>query len=574
MAEAITQLPWFSSAAYSEETAHWLVMQVLVDLARFAHRPHVIALLDQRWIQAGGFTGREREILKQLAPIAGSREAFIDAIHRSAWLEDGVDGSEFGVLRVLIEIADLDQTAAIRILGFPFLDTVDPGDEGHLANLRQVAHSSTEVLRALLDKSWVQHPIERDELTNIGGVQILINLSALARASEVMALRLAKSNLLDETPLPSAFELTGVLSSMARNQQILFDSIMSKPWAEDIFDDDRIWMLIGLYIIGQDNEDTAVRIINSPFLDTVEPIDPHIVNALYELHQWVSPAAFEQAMTHPAIGGDVTAGFAEVISIMGRVGQARPQLFDQMLDPSRVLVEQRTIVLPLMGELTLTIVRTRPGAEASMDRLEATVRMVEEFMGVPFPRDYLVVLYDEGSEDGVVVPGISFRDSIVLGAYQDDIVDRSPGTRAHEVAHTYFGSATPWFTPEWLNEGVATIIQRLGDGSLPDRLEPNRPLCTEVETIAEFDYLYATDRGVLRGTNCHYSFGEHLFVDLYNTLGETAFRQGLGELYRMIRSPSLIRGDEVAEAFKANSPDQSAAIDGIVERWYGSRASN
>ena len=147
---------------------------------------------------------------------------------------------------------------------------------------------------------------------------------------------------------------------MANAQETLFDSIMSKP-----------------------------------FLDTVEPIDVHIVDTLRKLHAYVSPEAFEQAMAHPAIGGDATGGFAEVLAMMEWVGQARPHLFEQMLDPSRVLIEQRTVVLPLKGELTLTIVRTRPGAEASMDRLEATVQMVEEFMGVPFPKDYLVVLYDE-----------------------------------------------------------------------------------------------------------------------------------------------------------------------------------
>ncbi len=535
-----------------------------------AHPSQVLALLDQSWIRAGAFTGLEREILPQLA----RHEALSDAIDEARWLEDGLDGPTFGALTELLEIADLvDETAAIRILGFPFLDTLEPGDETQLNSLRYVARSSTETLRVLLDKLWVQYPSERDELTGIDATEILVNLGALAEVSEITALRLTRSTLLDETPLAPALELTSVLRSMAQSQQTLFNAIMSKPWVEDIFDDDLIWMVIGLYIMGQDDEDTAVRVINSPFLDTVEPIDVHIVDALLKLHEYVSSEAFEQAMTHPAIGGDLTGGFAEVLAMMGWVGQARPHLLDQMLDPSRVLIEQRTVVLPLKGELTLTIVRTRPGAEASMDRLEATVRMVEEFMGVSFPRDYLVVLYDEGGEEGSV-GGISFRHFIALRLVKDDIVDHFPRLRAHEVAHRYFGSSTPWFTPEWLNEGVATIIGRLGDGALPDRLEPIYTLCSEIVTIAEFDYLYQNDRVALRGTNCHYSFGEHLFVDLYNTLGETAFRQGLRELYLMIRSPSRVGKEIVAEAFKSNSPNQSAAIDAIVERWYGSVPSN
>ena len=561
-------LPWFSSAAAFPDSAQWHVMSALVDLATIRPPAQILALLDQSWIRAGVFTGLELDILPQLALVA-DHEVF-DAIHAAGWLEGGLDAPTFAVLPPLLDIADLDEIAAMRIFALPFLDTIELDDEVQLVALRGLAHSSTEVLRVVLDKRWLQHPIE-DELSGIAGTDVLHSLSALAKVSEVMALRLAKSTFLDETPLAAALELTSGLQSMARFQETLFDSIMSKPWREDVLDDDRIWMLLDLYIIGQQvDENTAVRIINSPFLDTVEPIDRHIVHALWQLHTFVSPEAFEQAMTHPAIGGDLTAGFAEVLAMMGSVGRSSP-LFDRMLDPSKLLIEQRTVVLPLKGELTLTIVRTQPGAEASMDRLEATVRMVEEFMGVPFPIDFVTVFYDEGKEGESQSRAVNFRHFIALPAELDDIVDHSPGIRAHEIAHYYFGQ----FIPEWLAEGAATIIQRLGDGDLSDRIEPIYQLCTEVETLAEFDYLYVEDRDVLRGANCHYSLSERLFVDLYNALGETAFRQGFRELYLMTgRLRSAGNGEVVAEAFKANSPDQSATIDEIVERWYGSSTSN
>ena len=555
-------LPWFSSSVAFPNSAQGQVLSALVDLATSTHPSQVLALLDLSWIRAGVFTGLELDILPQLALVA-DHEVF-DAIHAAGWLEGGLDGPTFAVLPLLLDIASQDEVAAMRILGLPFLDTIEPDDEVQLAALRGLAHASTEVLRVVLDKPWLQHPIE-DELIGIAGTDVLHNLSALAKVSEVMALRLAKSTFLDETPLAAAWELTGRLQSMARFQETLFDSIMSKPWREDILDDDRIWMLPDLYIIGQQvDENTAVRIINSPFLDTVEPIDRHIVHSLWWLHTFASPEAFEQAMTHPAIGGQPTAGFAEVLAMMRSV---EPHLFDRMLDPSKLLIEQRTVVLPLKGELKLTIVRTRPGAEASMDRLEATVRMVEEFMDVPFPIDFVTVYYDEGKdEDGSPRRAVNFEHSIALPAEQDNIMDRSPGIRAHEVAHYYFGR----LIPEWLAEGTATIIERLGDGALPDRLDPMQALCTEVETLAEFDYLYVKDRDALRGLDCQYSLGDRLFVDLYNALGETAFRRGLRELYLMRgRLRSAGNGEVVAEAFKANAPEQSVAIDAIVERWYG-----
>ena len=102
---------------------------------------------------------------------------------------------------------------------------------------------------------------------------------------------------------------------------------------------------------------------------------------------------------------------AKVGVTLRRVMEKNPELVDVLLDPERVTLEERTINLPLAGEVQLTIIRTQPGAERTMDLLESAVRTTEEFMSAPFPKRQVTYLFEEA-----VIPsfeGINFGTHIV-----------------------------------------------------------------------------------------------------------------------------------------------------------------
>ena len=81
-------------------------------------------------------------------------------------------------------------------------------------------------------------------------------------------------------------------------------------------------------------------------------------------------------------------------------------------------------------------------------------------------------------------------------------------------------------------------------------------------------------------SDCSDSLGDRLFQDLWRGLGDSVFRQGLGNLYVMARSGALVSECEfrkydkagiceVEAAFKAAAPAEAAAIvDTVIGRWY------
>ena len=79
--------------------------------------------------------------------------------------------------------------------------------------------------------------------------------------------------------------------------------------------------------------------------------------------------------------------------------------------------------------------------------------------------------------------------------------------------------------------------------------------------------------------------GERFFLNLYNTLGEAAYRRGFRSLYLKSRgfygdfrdnSSDTCAGSDlnichVEAAFKAGASEAAAAqVDEIIDRWYGS----
>ena len=91
-----------------------------------------------------------------------------------------------------------------------------------------------------------------------------------------------------------------------------------------------------------------------------------------------------------------------IVATLYGVAETNPALIDVLLDPNNVVLEPRTVELPLSGEVVLYIIRTGPGATRSMDLLEHAVRGAEALMGIPLPINYIGLLFENA------VPG-SFR---------------------------------------------------------------------------------------------------------------------------------------------------------------------
>ena len=391
------------------------------------------------------------------------------------------------------------------------------------------------------------------------------------------------------------------------------EAIRSLPWIRDgirpgdreaaqslvhyaTVDPDLLWALLKRTWMQADTPEHLTRVLNTldnifyldpdaarliaamPFLETLQPPDLLAMESLAHL-VYADFSAFRRTMAHPRIRDGISDQEAQIVALLSGINRTNPALIEKVLDASRVSVELREVRLPLAGEVTLSIIRTRPGASRTMDLLEHAVRTAEDLMGQPFPVRYVALLFEDAV--GGSHAGTNFgTHAAILPKY--DVAGESGEPRAvgriiaHEVAHYYWNSGEIW-----LDEGAAEFI-----GAFAERartgvpLEPDNYPCGSARGIRELESRDYSQN--VAGYVCNYAVGERLFLDLHRALGEDAFRQGFRQLNALVMEPEDGAAApagiaEVRRAFAGeNGPyGRETAID-VIEHWYsgyGSRQS-
>ena len=285
------------------------------------------------------------------------------------------------------------------------------------------------------------------------------------------------------------------------------------------------------------------------------------------------PEEFQKVVNHPAIRDGITEKEAKIVATLRWTAKNNPDLIDTLLDPDKVILEEKPIDLPLAGQVLLTIIRTRPGAALTMGLLETTVHTAEGFMALPFPRRQVIYLFEEA-----VTPtffGTNFWTHIATlheVDAEDYLNDRALTHFAHEAAHYYWRSGE-----DWIDEGGASFIEAVqANASTGWPLHPQNGPCPYADSIAELKRL-DPEHSADSAFSCNYSLGERLFHDLYRVLGDTAFEAGFSRLYllRLADDPDddcegiYLDICHVAAAFKADASEETAEkVDQVIACWY------
>ena len=363
----------------------------------------------------------------------------------------------------------------------------------------------------------------------------------------------------------------------------LADRLVVKPWVQDDITADEAAVIRDLYLIARAQDEAlepatnakALQLVDMPFLESVELADAPAMESLRRL-EGNNTARFLEVMSHPVLSDGITDEEAKAVALLWGTNTYKPEYVDDLLTQSGIFVEEKTIQLPLSGEVVLAVFRHRDQVTPSIDYLEHSVTFMEEIMANPLPVNYVALFFTDAIPEHV--GGKFFRTHI--GAKPDyDLVGatrwkHTPFAIAHEVAH-YYWRGNKW---DWTDEGLAVFLATLSENRRTGfPVEARKRPCSSAATIGELEAMFSEETGT-EGSSCNYPLGEAIFLDLYHSLGEDTFSQGLRRLYLkdLHDDPTdecegtQLRICHLISAFKTNaSEDVAAKVDEVVSRRYG-----
>ena len=446
-----------------------------------------------------------------------------------------------------------------------FTDGVDDEDESWIFNAfgLMAEHNSDAAIR-IMETPWFTDGLDEHETMAVRGV------GGMANDSGAVAERVANLSWFMDGPDKTESWVINALGNVSNRDPEGVARIMDMSWFSDGLNHNEARSLVDIGNMAHDRGEAALSILAMPFMDSLEPSGGAALESL-ALVSIDSPEDFDRIISHPSIADGITDDETPRIAPLHHVIEYNSALTDELLDPNRTLVEDRMINLPLAGETRLTIVRSLPGSPGGMDALERSVRAIERYMDVPFPTNFVLLLYADALPDGS--NGLNARTNIAVHPkYDADTegvrADLAAHVVAHEVAHYYWRGG-----PVWLDEGAANLLAHIALGhEADDPVDPYNSSCAMADNIASLDPAVPTEVDDLH--NCHSALGERLFLHLRRALGEDEFQKGFNALYLSVddladievTSPRSI--EHLRDAFKFSSD----AIDNVIPRWYNDSA--
>ena len=511
------------------------------------------------WMQ-DGIDGTESEAIQSMLYIAVTSRSVVSSLLSLGWVRDGISADEAEAIDWINNMSGAEVMSSVVALGW-VQDGIDDGLEvGTIEELSYIVNDDTGLGLAVVALGWVQDGIDDiearaiDWINNIRGAQVM---------SAVVALGWVQDGI-DDLEVKTIERL----SYIGYEDTELGLSVVSLGWVRDGIEELEAKAIEELSYIAHEDAEAASRIVVMPFVETIEPPDVSAMASLSRLAAF-EPKTFDRVMSHAALRDGISDDLAPIVATLRGVAETNPGLIDVLLHPAKVTVEQRTIRLPLAGDVVLAIIRTGSGAARSMDLLEHAVRGVERSMGLPLPTNYVGLLYENAVSGSSA--GTNFGTHVaILPEYDVDDGSREAEVAgshiAHEVAHYYWSG-----NADWVDEGAADLMvsivewraDRQAGRRLPTVPAPTRPLSPtwRVSARPKSDIEF----------ECNYALGERLFVDLYRTLGDEQFLQGFRALYLASEmeddeddSGTSVSIGHVGQAFRSDDGAERA----VIARWY------
>ena len=538
LAAELKDLAWVANGVDEAERE---AAELLIAAAR-RHPQVFTALLTKQWV-GDGITDAETDAIYGFSRTPMFSEGLIEGMLEISWVQDDITAEEGKAIGYLYRAIRWAPGISDELLAYPWVqDDITSDETTALGYLYQAGRHVDELADRLVVKPWVQDDITSDETTA---------LRYLYRAGRYV----------DE----------------------LADRLVVKPWVQDDITADEAAVIRDLYLIARAQDEAlepatnakALQLVDMPFLESVERADAPAMESLRKL-EGNNTARFLEVMSHPVLSDGITDEEAKAVALLWGTNTYKPEYVDDLLTQSGIFVEEKIIQLPLSGEVLLAVFRHRDQVTPSIDYLEHSVTFMEEIMANPLPVNYVALFFTDAIPEDV--GGKFFRTHIGAKPHYDLVGatrwKRTPFVIAHEVAH-YYWRGNKW---DWTDEGLAVFLATLSENRRTGfPVEARKTPCASAETIGELEAMFSEETGT-EGSSCNYPLGEAIFLDLYHSLGEDTFSQGLRRLYLKDLHDDPTDGCEgtqlrichLISAFKTNaSEDVAAKVDEVVSRRYG-----
>ena len=361
--------------------------------------------------------------------------------------------------------------------------------------------------------------------------------------------------------------------------------MLELSWVQDDITETEATALKELHWIGRRHPDAAAALVAMPFLESIETRDTLALRSLSHI-SWrdandkVIDVTFSELMSLPRIKDGITDEDTKIVAVLGGHTYSRaPGSARVLLAETGVYIEERLIELPHTGETLLAVIRVEDKVTPSMDNFEHAVRTIEQFMGEPYPINYLALLFYD-RQDNNANNNFTHLHMMSNSDVADDHPKSRPGVIAHEAAHWY------WYRKDegsyeyqrWISEGSADFLRIISEHERIGRpLDYIKSPCLHFDNISELEN--AGPDLADEKNRCDYSLGQRFFLNLYLALGDEAFRPAYRTLYLKSQQDNLADDCEsaalnichVAAAFKDGASDEviRRRWTRVIARWYG-----
>lgn len=560
LAGFVVDLPWFKDDITEHER------QIVWNLKELAtvDLPLASLVADLPWFR-DDVTEHERRIVWNMKRLATVEPQLASLVADSPWFRDDVTEHERWIVWNLQDLAASKPELANLVAGFPwFQDDVTEHERRTVWNLKELAEVEPHLANLLVDFPWLQDDVTESERWTVS------NLRMLAAAEPQLAGLVAGFAWFQDGVTESERWTVWSLKEISAAEPQFARLVASYPWVQDdVTDYERLAVQNLRHIVGAGVD----AMVTAPYLEALSPAGAAATTALAYLALW-APEGLALVVEYPTVADGITEDETVVVSTLWGVHQTEPDLVETLLDPARAMLESRPITLPLAGEVTLTVIRTKPGMERTMDLVEAAVGAIEELMGSPLPSQQVTFLFADAVPTTFF--GAHYGTHIALSPKVDSMsMSRDHAYRpiVHEVAHYYWTGNEPW-----VNEGVANLLTTVVDDTFKDLPERDAVFpCPYARRISDLESIGPQQRS--RQFLCSYSLGERLFRDLYRKLGED-FWDGLRRLYQKSQAEdesdtcegTRLGACHVEAAFKeGGSQEVLDIVDEVFDFWYEKR---